>query len=466
MNVQEIRQNYPQYNDLSDNELATKLHQTFYSDLPYNQFAEKIGVNSAKPDLSTVDEAGLTVMAMKHGMEQIPMGWGDEAKAVYSGVASAVNPFVKEGYQEAYDNERMQQKAENMALEQNAPNRTLAYDMAGLMMSPGATSGMGMESRVGKIAVNSGIGAVMGAGTAEDGQKTEGALTGAAFGAALPIAIDGVGAVKSGLKTSIKGLGARSPEALQEVAKGIKSGAINFRDAMKQVDSTFTPEMNKTLVNNLDNALSNIEIIPELSPKTIAVVKKIKDVAGSGELNLDKLDQYGRMLRDTRGEDSAVAGAVRNSIRNTLDQVSFSGKSQEAVDLLNSFKSEYAKGSRFQDIADLVTKADGDPNKIKSYMTSFINKPENLRGFSKQEIELIKEAARSSAPEKLLKMMGKFGIDLGTSKTSGNTVAPLIGGLLNPVIPIAGTAARQGQKYLARGKVENLLKAIENGSNN
>lgn len=43
MNIQEIRQNYPQYQDLSDQELADSLHAKHYQDMPKEQFYSKIG---------------------------------------------------------------------------------------------------------------------------------------------------------------------------------------------------------------------------------------------------------------------------------------------------------------------------------------------------------------------------------------------------------------------------------------
>jgi hypothetical protein len=48
MNISEIREKYPQYNDLSDEQLAQGLHQKFYSDLPFADFSSKIGL-ATKP---------------------------------------------------------------------------------------------------------------------------------------------------------------------------------------------------------------------------------------------------------------------------------------------------------------------------------------------------------------------------------------------------------------------------------
>lgn len=47
--LQEIRQQYPQYNDMSDQQLADAMHSKFYSDMPKDQFYKKIGFSGQQP---------------------------------------------------------------------------------------------------------------------------------------------------------------------------------------------------------------------------------------------------------------------------------------------------------------------------------------------------------------------------------------------------------------------------------
>ena len=49
MNISEIRKKYPQYSDLSDQQVADGLHKKFYSDIPINEFYGKIGLTQAQP---------------------------------------------------------------------------------------------------------------------------------------------------------------------------------------------------------------------------------------------------------------------------------------------------------------------------------------------------------------------------------------------------------------------------------
>ena len=49
MNIQTLREKYPQYYDLSDKQLADAIHNKFYSDMPINQFYAKIGFQQSQP---------------------------------------------------------------------------------------------------------------------------------------------------------------------------------------------------------------------------------------------------------------------------------------------------------------------------------------------------------------------------------------------------------------------------------
>lgn len=66
-NIADIRKQYPQYNDLSDQQLADSLHQKFYSDMPKDEFSRKIG-------LPTELKKGETVT----GTAPVKMGAGEK----------------------------------------------------------------------------------------------------------------------------------------------------------------------------------------------------------------------------------------------------------------------------------------------------------------------------------------------------------------------------------------------------
>ena len=63
----EIRAQYPQYNDMSDEQLGQALHRKFYSDMPYGEFAQRVGLEakSAEPDGPILEIGGRRVQVDK-----------------------------------------------------------------------------------------------------------------------------------------------------------------------------------------------------------------------------------------------------------------------------------------------------------------------------------------------------------------------------------------------------------------
>jgi hypothetical protein len=49
MDLLQIRQQYPEYSDLSDDQLARGLHSKFYADIAFDDFAKRVGITTEKP---------------------------------------------------------------------------------------------------------------------------------------------------------------------------------------------------------------------------------------------------------------------------------------------------------------------------------------------------------------------------------------------------------------------------------
>lgn len=325
-------------------------------------------------------------------------------------------------------------------------------------------------------------GGAYGFGTGEgDGRLQsagQGALVGGVLGAALPFAPAAGNAVATttakGVQTGARGVMARSPEILQDTADAMKKNAGGMFNQMRDIGAVINEAKTSDLLSNIDAAVKSKQFIPELNPKTLAIVNHIKEAASEGTLGINDLDQYRRLLsRVGNSEDGVSAGTVRNAIDSTVNSITendLASGGREAVDLLNQARPAYSKAMKFKEVTDLVTKADGDPNRIKAAFQRFTANDENKKGFSLAEWDALKKAARTGIGENILKAFGKFGVDFSNSGT-GNTVLPTlmamgkVGGaaLIPGGLPAvaAATLARQSQKFIARGKVENALRVIE-----
>ena len=76
--IAEIRQQYPQYADMSDEQLAQGLHRKYYADMPYEEFAAKVGLQAAPQAPRSFGQdigraVGLTGRAVATGLAALPL---------------------------------------------------------------------------------------------------------------------------------------------------------------------------------------------------------------------------------------------------------------------------------------------------------------------------------------------------------------------------------------------------------
>lgn len=271
----------------------------------------------------------------------------------------------------------------------------------------------------------------------------------------------------------VKGAAPMTEEARQGLSSAARSKANKYYSAVRESGAEFKPDTVKNLVNKIDTELAaRGRLNPALHGKTIAILDDLRKDIQEGILDPARLDENRKLLSRVKkglegAEDYGTAQAavrVINEFEKGLKPSDFTKGSPEVMKQLLAGRAASAKAMKLDRVSDIIKQADGDPNKIKSALTRFVNKEKNLRGFTQAEVKALKDAARNTTSEKLLKMAGKFGIDLGASLTPGNTVAPFVGGYIGgtPIV-VAGTVARQLQKYMARGKADDVIRAIQKG---
>lgn len=97
MNIKEVRQKYPQYEDLSDVQLADALHGKFYADMPKADFYKRIGLST--DPVAQPEESGLAGIAAEGG-KGLLRGASNLGMMIGEGIAGlvpGVGPYLKEG---------------------------------------------------------------------------------------------------------------------------------------------------------------------------------------------------------------------------------------------------------------------------------------------------------------------------------------------------------------------------------
>ena len=92
MNIADVRQKFPQYSDLSDEQLAKGLHQKFYADIPYEKFSADIGLKPAAPERSGLEQFRDAYTAGPQAGAALATGAVAAPVAGLAGIAGAVLP--------------------------------------------------------------------------------------------------------------------------------------------------------------------------------------------------------------------------------------------------------------------------------------------------------------------------------------------------------------------------------------
>ena len=149
MNLQEIRQKYPDYNDMSDADFAQGFHKKFYSDMSFEDFSSKVGysVKQDKPVESSWYEQNVP-QPIKDAV-----GGYEAVGGMITGLPAMAESFIKKAYTQATATGTEEEKRAKAA--QAAENPTLGA----LIYEPRTESGkVGTEllGKVGETIINSG----------------------------------------------------------------------------------------------------------------------------------------------------------------------------------------------------------------------------------------------------------------------------------------------------------------------
>lgn len=177
-------------------------------------------------------------------------GFGDEAAGVLT--ASAVAPFSGKTWGDVYRDTVMRERANLSAAREQYPKSSFAGEVGGAMMTGlgaaklGAKAGSAVIQRIPNLArlfgLGAGGGALYGAGASEEGERAEGAATGAALGAVtVPLGI-GVGyagrKIAEKLGKPIGRMMTNTPrtQAVRNIIRSIEADDLTPEEAFRKLD--------------------------------------------------------------------------------------------------------------------------------------------------------------------------------------------------------------------------------------
>lgn len=290
--------------------------------------------------------------------------------------------------------------------------------------------------------------------------------------------------IKSGAKnigeevgTMKTGFNARSSEALEQAIKTKEADASNHFASMNGIG--IPPEIAVKVFEHIDKSVrENREIDPDLHKDYVSVIERMKEKAQAG-MTLGQIHNQRKLLRDVETKNylnnKPVADVARQAIDamdealETAKQKGGSKEGSEGVQGMQNGIAKWAEARKFETVANIINKSQGDPNKLKNAFKALLNNKKQMRGFTTEERALIKAASENTGAESLMSTAGKMGIGINKG-VSGNTIPwlPFVTTFYShaatpymAALTAGGTGAKYGQKLMARGKAENVLKAID-----
>jgi len=349
-----------------------------------------------------------------------------------------------------------------------------------------------------------GAGMAYGAGSvaASEGAKQAGAspLGQLAAAIAAPAGMAAAAKTAGGLATAGRGYAARGEEALKESQASLRAAGSNMYEEMKRMNAHIKPSamrglelaINKEIAPELKAAINSIPVNPAVSVNVGKTAQRLADkklyqstdkgfmqelasfrqqMASGQPVSLEMLDKIRRGFANEGSHYSLKAVATIDRFMNQLGGKAMTNNSPEAIKTLNLARQEWSKSARHDDVVKALLKAGGNEAAIKRNLQRLANDRMIQKSWPADEYKALKNAAYYSTPEQLLKLGGKFGIDLDNLKGVGQwggaglsaTASYLgTGGVTAAAgLVVTSTLIKSLQKAMGRGKAEELLRLIE-----
>ena len=336
-----------------------------------------------------------------------------QGQAVLAGAAQGFTVGTMDEILGAVDGPMGREKARaaRIAAGRDYPKTTTAAEIGGALALPikGVRTTSIKTAAVEGAKLGAKVGAAYSAATAEGGVLPrikagfEGAISGAVFGAAVPVVV---------------GFGSKAFRRMFEVSAKkptIESLRVTKKTAYDAVDSAgekFAPADVKTAYDRAVTALDDVNYLPEADIVTKGVLSRLESISAR-EMTLGQIDKF-RQDVWKRYNTSKEPGLLE--IIDSLDEmVTARTATSELLDAARLANSRYKKAElldlAFTKAADqtAATGSGGNVlNKMRQAVTAIINNPKQAKWFSGPEIEAMRLFVRGDATQNTLRLIGKL----------------------------------------------------------
>ncbi len=484
--IAEIRQQYPQYKDMSDQQVADGLYKKFYSDMPRDQFDAKVGLTPAPVDQGQsalgLLKAGGSGLAT--GLIDLPGMGGDIETAVQVGgnaldnwvrrqIGAQPNPLkpvhtllpTSADVEQAvgWDKAKYQPQTPLEKIVGSAAEFVPAAATMGGGLAKAAEKGA--VSLIGKGASNAvKLGAVPGAASEVAGELTQGTPL-------EPIARAGTAIMAGGGMSKLtKGRAFVGPTV--DELKATASKAYDHIRTTGQV--LIDPTSYSNTVNDISKTAMAAGIDPAIHPKAWAALQRIEQTAGVAPdlAEIDTLRQVaGQAAKSIEPAERFMGGLIIGKLDHYLENLKpadvIAGDPKQAVNALVQARSMWNRARKAELIGDALEKARnqvganytsaGMVTALRQQLKGLANKKDFKVRFRPEERKAMLAIIRGGPLDNTLRFLSKFAI---RGPVSGLT-AMGIGSTISPLAGVAMAGVGEGTKFLANKLAEAKVRQFE-----
>lgn len=409
-------------------------------------------------------------------------GWDDEIGAGMNAVPDAAIEWLKgNGFDvgRSYNRVRDQLEREKAGRRAQHPIATGFGEIAGgLGAGLGASkAGITLTGRtlplIGKTGAaaleGAAYGGLSGAGNAKSGERTREGLKGAAVGA-----VTGAALQKGGEFLANRAARKVTPPApaLDELQRATDDLYSQARAAGITVKAPATDRM----VANVEVAAGRLN--NNLRPQTLGIVDEARALKGRN-LSLDELDEFrqtiGNALKGASPDDARTLMQVKRTVDAFADRIGpgdFTGN-PAGFGLIKEARALNARRAKTKAIEDLLDLADVDSAKFTQSGAANAVKTRSRelyrrivkgyeKGFSKEEIALIRQMAKGGSTSQMVNWMAKLSPRGAVSLLANFGVGGAAGSMLGPAGTVIGAATAGAGHLAGRAADKGALAAANN----
>lgn len=500
--IKALREKFPQYEDLSDGQLAFGVYNKFYSDMPIVGFAKQIGLDKTQSleMLKSANSAGKGLKfeqpepsvgggamgTLRSGFQGLTLGGGDE---IVAGGVSALKKLTgdERSMGDIYSQELERERSRLGQFEEQAPKTALASEVASSMALPlGPVKTVGQAALTG-LGYGAASGFLSGEGSAADRAKSLAlnAALGGMFGAGFKKASDMVG---SSFERYL------SDKAAKAIAKGgqsvdeLKASANALYEEARASGATISKDAFEDFVSQTVAKVSggvDEDIAAKLTPSSAAVLEAMKRKVGQS-VGVDDLDAFRKLAQTPAGKvtdkgEQRAASMIIEGIDDFVDNINpdqlTSGTIDGVSETFKAARDMWARMRRTEKLQNIIETAKeggyagGFESGLKTQIGTILRNPKQRRGFSEGELRLLSEIQTGTPLGRALAGISYLGFSPSggrTVPTGGLVTGGLVGGftggplgaLVGAGVEAAATTGLRAVREMSMEKRARLLQEI------